>query len=241
MRKGRKSTEAAKRDVPSPSAHPLDGVRVDIKYKNEVQKVFGRLIAEMDLVVCSGSPGTGKTLVTCAEALRLLKRDPRFKRIVLVKSVTSLKDEEIGYLKGTMAEKMEPYMYSFIGNLEKVVPRDVVRRLRDEGYIEVVPIAFMRGVNMDDCIVLVDEAQNISLRNMRTIMTRMGENCKMVVLGDTEQSDLRDRSTSALRQVVAMFGGGDVPGAASVEFGEEHIVRSEMCAQIEAAFKRIQP
>jgi phosphate starvation-inducible protein PhoH and related proteins len=241
MKRGRKPASSRHSEVPSQSFHPLDGVRVEIKYKNEVQKKFARLIAQNDVVVCSGSPGTGKTLVTCAEALKLLKIDPRYKKIVLVKSVTALKDEEIGYLKGTMSEKMEPYMYSFNGNLEKLIPRDTVRKLKEGGYIEVLPIAFMRGVNLDSCFVIVDEAQNISLRNMRTIMTRIGEDCKMVILGDAEQSDLRNTSVSALLRVVEMLSSGDVPGAGSIEFTEDHIVRSETCAHIEAAFKRLPP
>lgn len=226
---------------PRPAAvhsHPLDGVKVALTYKNEVQKKMGKLIAEKEIVVCAGSPGTGKTIVACAEALVLLKKHPElYRSIVMVKSVTNLQEEDLGYMKGTMDEKMEPHLYSFISNMTKLVGAAVVRRMREEGYLTVLPIAFMRGVNMDNCIVLVDEAQNILLQNMRTILTRIGTDCKMVILGDTEQSDMKRRSESALAAVVDMFSDGSVPGMGVVQFGDEHIVRNPIIAHVEAAFR----
>lgn len=136
---------------------PLGDVRVDIKYMNSAQKDLARLIQNNELIICSGAPGTGKTLVSCAEALQLVKNDPRFRRIVLVKSVTVLRDEELGYMKGTLREKMEPIVYSFISNMERLIGKANVARLMEQGVIDVMPIAFMRGANLDDCVVLVDE------------------------------------------------------------------------------------
>lgn len=211
---------------------------MSLTYKNEVQKRMGKLIAEKEIVLVAGSPGTGKTIVACAEALTLLKKYPdTYRSIVMVKSVTGLQEEDLGYMKGTLDEKMEPHLYSFISNMTKLVGQATVRRMRDEGYLTVMPISFMRGVNLDNCVVLVDEAQNILLRNMRTILTRIGTDCKMVILGDTEQSDMRRTSESALAAVVEMFSDGSVPGVGVVQFGDEHIVRNPIIAHVEAAFR----
>jgi phosphate starvation-inducible PhoH-like protein len=158
----------------------LKNARIDLKFKNVNQKTFADFIEKKEVVICSGPAGTGKTYIACAQALKLFKEDDRFKKIFIVKSVTTLKDEEIGYLKGTMEEKMEPFVYSFIHNFEKIVGRTIIKDMRDNGSIEIMPIAFLRGINFDDCIVLIDECQNITPDNMHTIMTRLGSNCKTV-------------------------------------------------------------
>jgi len=221
-------------EQPAPTS-PLDGVKVDLKYKNQSQKEFASLIKNKEIVICSGSPGTGKTIVSCFEALRLLKVDPTIKEIVLVKSVTQLKEEDLGYMKGTLKEKMEPFVHSFIYNFEKIVPKDVVRRLRDSEIIRVMPIAMMRGINLDNCVVLVDEVQNISIQNAHTILTRIGFNCKMILLGDANQSDLKDKKQSSLNVLIEMFkDDGDV---GTIHFGDDCIVRNPIIARIEEKFR----
>ena len=111
--------------------NPIDekmftNVRVDIKPKTENQKKLVQAIKENEIIIASGLPGTGKTFLACAEALKLVKStDNRYDKIILVKSVTTLKDEEIGFLKGTMEDKMEPFMDSFLDNFNNRIPNNI--------------------------------------------------------------------------------------------------------------------
>jgi|688.fasta_scaffold446227_2 phosphate starvation-inducible PhoH-like protein len=217
--------------------HTLKNTKIELKFKNKNQKIFADYIDDKEVIICSGPAGTGKTYVACAQALKLFKTDLRYKKIYIVKSVTTLKDEEIGYLKGTMEEKMEPFVYSFIHNFEKIVGRTITKALRDNGSIEVMPIAYTRGINFDDCIVLIDECQNITKDNMHTIMTRLGSNCKMIFLGDSAQIDLKNKRNSSLSLIMDKFSKIDEFGC--MTFSDEDIVRNPLIKKIEDVFKSI--
>lgn len=222
----------------APKNGTLTKVKVELKAKNPNQKLFASYIEDKEIVICSGPAGTGKTYVACAQALKLFKNDQRYKKIYIVKSVTTLKDEEIGFLKGTLDEKMEPYIYSFIHNFEKIVGRSITKTLRDNGSIEVMPIAFLRGINFDDCIVLIDECQNITHDNMRTIMTRIGTNCKMIFLGDTGQIDLKMKKNSSLPMIMEKFSKIDEFGC--IALSDDDIVRNPLIKKIEQVFNELQ-
>lgn len=131
--------------------------------------------------------------------------------------------EELGFLPGNLWEKMEPYMFSFTGNLDKIFKNpSITKELIENGTIQIFPIAYIRGVTMDNCIVIIDEAQNLSLDTFRSIITRIGKNCKMIFLGDTEQIDLRDKNSSCLSKVCRLF--KDQEYASSVTFEDEDSV-----------------
>lgn len=213
----------------------LDRIKVDIKYKTPNQKKLVNEIKNKEIVICSGLPGTGKTFLSCAVALELLKKDPRYRKIVIVKSVTTLKDEEIGFLKGTMKEKMEPFMYSFMHNFEKVIGRHNVEILRANHMIEEMPIAYMRGINIDNSITIIDEAQNISIDNIRTIMTRLGENSKMIFLGDENQIDMKKKGESSLNFIINKF--KDFEEVGTIVLGEDDVVRNPLIKKIEQIFR----
>jgi phosphate starvation-inducible PhoH-like protein len=215
----------------------LKNTKIELKFKNKNQKLFADYIEEKEIVICSGPAGTGKTYVACAQALKLFKNDPKYKRIYLVKSVTTLKDEEIGYLKGTLEEKMEPYVFSFVHNFEKIVGRSIIQSLRANKSIEVMPIAYLRGINFDDCIVLIDECQNITPDNMHTIMTRLGTNCKLIFLGDVKQKDLTGTRVSSLPIIMEKFSNREQFGV--VSFSEEDIVRNPLIKIIEEVFDEV--
>jgi phosphate starvation-inducible protein PhoH and related proteins len=213
----------------------LDKLRVDIKCKTINQKKLVKEIKNKEMVICSGLPGTGKTFLSCAVALDLIKNDGRYRKIIIVKSVTTLKDEEIGFLKGTMKEKMEPFMYSFMHNFEKVIGKYNVEMLRNAGMIEEMPIAYMRGINIDNSIVIIDEAQNISIDNIRTIMTRLGENSKMIFLGDENQIDMKRKDQSSLNFIIGKFSDFDEVG--TVILNEDDVVRNPLIKKIEQIFR----
>ena len=134
-----------------------DTMKVNVKCKTENQKSLINSIKEKEITICSGPAGTGKTYLACAEALKLIKRYAKYKKIVIVKSVTTLKNEEIGFLKGGLREKMEPFMFSFVHNFEKLVGQAITSRLRELKTIEELPIAYMRGINLDRSIIIIDE------------------------------------------------------------------------------------
>ena len=113
-----------------------DTMTVNVKCKTENQKLLVNSIKEKEITICSGPAGTGKTYLACAEALKLIKRYKKYKKIVIVKSVTTLKNEEIGFLKGGLREKLEPFMFSFIHNFEKMVGQAITSKLRELKVIE---------------------------------------------------------------------------------------------------------
>ena len=217
--------------------HTLKNVKIDLKYKNRNQKIFADHIENKEVIICSGPAGTGKTYIACSKSLKLFKENLKFKKIYIVKSVTTLKDEEIGFLKGTLEEKMEPFIYSYIHNFEKIIGRTATKTLRENGSIQVMPIAYLRGINFDDCIVLIDEAQNISPDNMHTIMTRLGSNCKMVFLGDILQVDLRNKNKSSLPLIMSKF--SEIPEFGCLQFSDDDIVRNPLIKKIEKVFTDI--
>jgi phosphate starvation-inducible PhoH-like protein len=212
----------------------LDGIKVEIKCKTKNQKVLVDELRKREIVVCSGLPGTGKTYLSCAVALELLKKDSRFKKIYIIKSVTTLKDEEIGFLKGNVKEKMEPFMFSFMHNFEKIIGTDALIWLRANGLIQELPIAYMRGINIDNAIAIIDEAQNISVDNIRTIMTRLGTDSKMIFLGDTKQIDMKKKEESSLQFVIDNF--SDVEAVGTVVLTEDDVVRNPLIKVIEERF-----
>jgi phosphate starvation-inducible PhoH-like protein len=220
-----------------PQERLLTKINVNLKCKNDRQKNFIRLINKHDIVVCAGPAGTGKTFVACAEALKLLtSQNHKYKKIIIVKSVTVLEGEEIGFLKGTMKEKMEPFMISFLDNFHKLIGKELTGTMLNCEMIEVLPLAYVRGRSIDNAIIIVDEAQNISLKNMRSTMTRLGEDSKIIITGDTKQIDMRAGNVSSLEKVVQYFTPMEEVGI--MEFGREDIVRNPLIIKIEEIFEK---
>jgi phosphate starvation-inducible PhoH-like protein len=213
--------------------------KIDIKYRSKTQKDVVQSIERNVISVVMGPPGTGKTYLTCARALKFIKDEPgTYKKIVLIKSVNVPKDEEIGYLKGTLEEKMEMYMYPFISNFHKVIGKQATEDLKNSGAIEILPIKFALGVTLDDSIIIIDEAQQISKDNLRTLITRIGTNSKMIFLGDVKQKSVNKREKSALEILIEHFTG--IEGIGVVELGKEDIVRHPIIKKLEEIFDTIE-
>jgi phosphate starvation-inducible PhoH-like protein len=211
-------------------------IPIKIKCLNEKQKTLKTKIEENEIIISIGPAGTGKTYLSLITALHLLKTQPKYKRIVMVKSLTTIKGEEVGFLPGTLWEKLEPFMYSFIGNLDKILGhKSTTKYLMQQGYIEIMPIAYVRGITIDDSIIIVDETQNIDLHTFKTIITRIGSNSKMIFLGDVEQID-RNRKESCLEKVVNLFKETDFVG--TVEFSNEDCVRNPIIPRVLAVLEK---
>ena len=211
----------------------------DIKVisKNNSQKELIKSIKNNEITICAGPAGMGKTFVAIAYALSLLRKSSnRYKRIYLVKSVTTLKNEEIGFLKGGLREKIDPFMWSFYVNIEKVILKSTLEDLLNEEIIVPFPIAYMRGATLDDCIVILDEMQNVNLDNARTLMTRIGNNSKLIILGDKNQIDLKNKNESSLDILLNMFENTENFGVISMS-EEDTNVRNPLIKIIEERFK----
>lgn len=247
MTKRMKSTVKKKRDITEElkeidemqdkKRNPLD-IPVNLKCKTENQKKFVNLIQDKEIVIAAGFAGCGKTFLSCAKALLLLKANPKYRKIILIKSVTELKGESIGFLKGEMDAKIGPFMESFKDNFRKLIGGAATNSLHEMGLIEIQPLAFIRGRTFDNAVIIIDEAQNISLDNMKTILTRIGENSKIIVIGDTKQIDLKDKRESSLLQIMDKFGKHPFFGVTTFEKSDQ--VRNPIINVIEEVFDEIE-
>jgi len=212
---------------------------IKIVAKNDSQKQLIKSIKENEITICNGPAGTGKTLVSIGIALNLLKNpENSYKTIYLVKSVTTLKNEELGFLKGNLKEKIEPFMWSFFINFEKLIEKSTLNMLLDAEIIKPFPLAYMRGASLDDCIIIGDEFQNVSLDNSRTQMTRIGNNCKLILLGDENQIDMKNKHESSLRKIIKLF--NSTPKIGTITMSEEDTnVRNPLITEIENKFKEL--
>lgn len=208
-----------------------------VKAKNDSQTELIKKIKNNEVVIASGDAGAGKTYVSLIYALNLLKnKNNNFTKIYLVKSVTSLRGEELGYLKGDFSEKIEPFMWSYFINLKKVISEADLTSLLVGKFIEPFPLAYMRGASLDNCIIIADESQNISFDNARTLLTRIGKNCKIILLGDTNQIDLKNKEDSSLKKLIEMF--EFVDEIATIEMNpDDENVRNPIINVIEDQFK----
>lgn len=157
---------------------------------NEEQKEAKSLILENPITVLKGMAGSGKTLVATQVALDLLFRKEIDKVIITRPTVAK---EDIGFLPGDIREKMDPWLAPIYHNLFMLYTQEKVEKEIEEGRIEIVPFAFMRGRTFVDAFVIVDEAQNVTHNQMETVLGRLGKNSKMVICGDMAQIDLKDK------------------------------------------------
>lgn len=207
----------------------LSQIKIDLKHKNEIQKKLTQSIKNGDVTICTGPAGTGKTLLSVAEALILLKTNPEiYYEIKLVKSIVQLKDEDLGTLPGDERDKLKFIMMSFFDAFYKLIGEELTNKLLEAGYIKMEVFGSIRGRSLSNCIILFDEFQNVTDNNGKTLLTRFSENTKVIALGDSNQVDLKKPETSCLAELVRMAKLHPEEGVNVVEFTEAEVVRHRL-------------
>lgn len=185
---------------------------------NEEQKQAKSIILDNKITILKGQAGSGKSMLAAQIALDLLFRK-EIERIILTRpAVTS--GEDIGFLPGTKEDKLAPYTAAIYDNMYRLYNKEKIDKELTDGRIEVIPLAFMRGRNLSNCFVVVDEAQNITNRQMELLLGRLCVGTKMIICGDGAQIDLKDRKMSGFHFICTNF--KEVPGFEVVTLKTNH-------------------
>ncbi|MEC8801617.1 MAG: PhoH family protein, partial [Planctomycetota bacterium] len=196
------------------------------------QTRYANAILEHDVVFAIGPAGTGKTYLAVAMAVNALKQK-LIRKIVLVRPAVEA-GESLGYLPGDMHAKINPYLRPLLDALQEMIGYEQARKLMEHDVIEVVPLAYMRGRTLNDAFIILDEAQNTTSSQMKMFLTRMGANSKIVVSGDTTQTDLPNQIKSGLKDATARL--GKIEGISVVYLATEDIVRHPLVQRIVDAY-----
>ncbi len=200
--------------------------------KTPQQKLYVDAIQQYDIVVAIGPAGTGKTFLAVAAALRAL-RAGKIQRIVLTRPVVEA-GERLGFLPGDLYEKVNPFLRPLYDAFYALMGSEPFHRAREEGTIDIAPLAYMRGRTLDDSFVIVDEAQNTSVEQMKMVLTRMGFRSQVVITGDVTQIDIEDKAASGLVLTEQVL--DKVPGIKFVYFTEKDVIRHELVKKIILAY-----
>ena len=221
--------EAGKNDV---LVHGPGGHRVMARTPNQNKLV--EAIKENDMVFAVGPAGTGKTYTAVAIAVRALK-DKRVKKIILTRPAVEA-GENLGFLPGDLKEKLDPYLQPLYDALTDMLPYDKVAEHMDKGVIEVAPLAFMRGRTLDKAFVILDEAQNSSIPQMKMFLTRMGRDAKFIITGDESQVDLPNKQKSGLAHALSAL--NKVDGISIIRLKGVDVMRHRLVRTIISAFEK---
>jgi phosphate starvation-inducible PhoH-like protein len=231
--------EATPGQVPVVVARSTDEVLIQtqrggIRGRGPNQKQYLQNIRTSDLTFGIGPAGTGKTYLAVACAVEALQTD-RVRRIVLVRPAVEA-GERLGFLPGDLAQKVDPYLRPMYDALYDMMGFDRVARAIERQIIEIAPLAFMRGRSLNDSFIILDEAQNTSVDQMKMFLTRMGFGSKAVVTGDITQTDLPKQQTSGLRHVMSVLPG--VESVSFTHFTSKDVVRHPLVQRIVEAYER---
>ena len=205
-----------------------------VRARTPNQQRLVRLFAERDLLFAVGPAGSGKTYTAIALAVRAL-REKTVRRVILTRPAVEA-GEKLGFLPGDMKEKLDPYLQPLYDALNDMIPPAKLQKYMEEGTIQIAPLAYMRGRTLDNAFVILDEAQNTTLPQIKMFLTRMGRNAKFIVTGDVTQIDLPRKGDSGLTRAMEIL--RDVEGIGMVAFDRRDIVRHELVKQIVDAFDR---
>ncbi len=185
-----------------------------------------------DLIIAEGPAGTGKTYTAIALAVRALKNH-EVKKIVLTRPAVEA-GERLGFLPGDMKDKLDPYLQPLYDALHDMIPFRKLEQWIEDGTVQIAPLAFMRGRTLESCFVILDEAQNATVSQLKMFLTRMGVSSKFILTGDTTQIDLPKRSESGLLRAMKLLEG--IEGISIIRFDERDIVRHRLVKHIVRAY-----
>ena len=205
-----------------------------IKARNRTQEEMVKAYFENDLIFAVGPAGTGKTYIAIALAVRALK-NREIKRIILTRPAVEA-GERLGFLPGDLKDKLDPYLQPLYDALGDMIPAKRLQEFMAEGTIQIAPLAYMRGRTLDRACVILDEAQNTNLGQLKMFLTRMGCDAKFLVTGDASQIDLPNRKDSGLLKGIELT--KNIKGIKTITFKNEDIVRHPLGAKIVMAFDK---
>jgi phosphate starvation-inducible protein PhoH and related proteins len=205
-----------------------------VRARTPAQDAYMRALKRHALVFATGPAGTGKTWLAVAQAVQLFERKEVDRIIVSRPAVEA--GERLGFLPGDMREKVDPYLRPIFDALYDLMDARIVERALQTSEIEIAPLAFMRGRTLSNAVVILDEAQNTTSMQMKMMLTRLGENSRMIVTGDPSQVDLPPGQTSGLAEAVRLLEG--VEGIGHVAFSAADVIRHELVARIVEAYDK---
>jgi len=224
-----------KREAPAVQPATVDVIQAARKVspRTQGQARYIQSIRDHDITFAVGPAGTGKTYLAVAVAVEALKHH-QIRKIVLVRPAVEA-GESLGYLPGDLHAKINPYLRPLLDALIEMIDYDQMKRYMEQDVIEVVPLAYMRGRTLNDAFIILDEAQNTTIAQMKMFLTRMGQGSKIVISGDTTQIDLPRPSASGLIDALARL--RDIPGVNIVQLHKSDIVRHRLVQDIVRAYE----
>ena len=212
--------------------HGMNGKPITARTENQQKLV--KAFETNDMLFAIGPAGSGKTYTAIALAVRALK-NKEIKKIILSRPAVEA-GEKLGFLPGDMKDKIDPYLQPLYDALEDMIPIAKLKEYMETKIIQIAPLAFMRGRTLSDAVVILDEAQNTTVHQIKMFLTRMGMNTKMIITGDITQIDLPASQPSGLLQALHIL--KDVTGIARIDFNKKDIVRHKLVQRIVEAYEK---
>ncbi|MBB6276353.1 PhoH family protein [Porphyromonas circumdentaria] len=221
--------------TPEPAYHILYGTKgKSIAARGKNQQRMVEAFNTKDMIFAVGPAGTGKTFIAISLAVKALK-ERRIRRIILSRPAVEA-GEKLGFLPGEMKDKLDPYLQPLYDALEEMIPQPRLKDYIELGTIQIAPLAYMRGRTLNDAVIILDEAQNTTVHQMKMFLTRMGYYSKMIITGDVTQIDLPYGVRSGLKHAQQVLGG--INSIAHIEFEQGDIVRHPLVQQIVEAYDK---
>ena len=201
------------------------------KFLTENQREYYNKLISNQITICSGPAGVGKSYIAMKAAVDLLMEpDNGYEKIIIVRPAVEA-EEKLGSLPGNLEEKLDPYIFPSYYLLNKIIGKDVREKLKEGEIIEVFALAYMRGMNIDNSILIFEEAQNSTPNQMKLLLTRIGSNSKFFISGDLEQTDrYKDKKQSGLYDAITRF--NHINDIGTFEFNEKDVVRNPLISKI---------